>query len=200
MQYVINLNRLFNNIKINGGFQPEIITSIFINIRKLIESKNENKKYKVLMLYCNWLAHSKLERESTGLLILENIMNIIFESINRSNIEEIVVKISQEFSFTNLYNEINELFDVNSISKLILDKSTWNTVIKIIIVNIDKVPINLNNNKQEYLRLFEKAKHANQINNNFLIPKSLYLTIDNGKVFWNIEMQELFTLTGPLVM
>jgi hypothetical protein len=193
------LNAIFNKMIGNRGFQPEILHSVFIAIRRLIEQNSKENDYKTTWFYCNWQAHVRIDRSSQGYSMIRKISQIFLQNLDNEDVDYISRKISNELSLSNLHNELDVLFDVYKINKLILEPNVWDFVVQVVVDNIDAVPITLPERSELYKELEEQVKKINPDHWEKILPTSLYVSVENGKAYWNLQMKQMLVIKGALL-
>lgn len=85
------------------------IRSLIILIRKRIElmKEVETQKYLIINLFCNWCAHTKIDKSNTGLRIIAKINDTLVEIKNSQDSSEIQLKLSQAIGYVFLRKELN---------------------------------------------------------------------------------------------
>ncbi|MFH1175572.1 MAG: hypothetical protein V1698_02515 [bacterium] len=93
-----------NNLLFNNGQE---VVYFLINARKIIDNENLKTKYKTLYVYCNWIVHSKLDRESSTKFISSLLSpNLILGKSNKEILSNIKKYVNDIFNFEKLKVDI----------------------------------------------------------------------------------------------
>lgn len=113
------------------------------SIRLLIEIDQCHLKYKTVSHYCNWLLHKELDRSKSPIIIKE----IADSFTNFSSKKDLIKRINNSISLTNLVVELKEILWVKMRSKDIVSKMDfedyWLKFIAIILNQIMLRPLKL---------------------------------------------------------
>lgn len=146
---------LINNPQFNDGYK---IVYFLVTARKIIENENEAGSYKILWAYCNWVVHTKLNKESSTEVISLLISPNVF--INKSR-KEIL---------HNIKKHVRDIFNFNKL-KSDLKKFT----------NDKNLPIDLSiKNWNSFCKLFLKEMQTSEIEFKVNIPVKIQIECENS--------------------
>ena len=131
------------------------VVYILSRVRKILEIKNQNEKYKLLKFYCNWTLHSKLDRKSTTVL-LKNLFeqDIDCKKVGKENARLLISKHSDFFKLSNLRQELGGFIKDNDLQFDWITKN-WSPFIKILLEIIKECPIIFDSDKLRQLELIK---------------------------------------------
>lgn len=122
--------------KINEVFQKgdrmteHELRSVMILIRKLLELMSDQDKlpYLLLVLFCNWAAHTEITKSNTGLRLLAKVNDALVGSRHSGDGLQIGLRMSEALSFSDLRKELVEFLTQNGLETAIIrDDRTWAT-------------------------------------------------------------------------
>lgn len=160
MQYHI-IEKL--GIHLNKGIKSESdVVYLFIEIGKFLE-QTENRDFRLLRFYRNWVAHHKIDRESAFKLagdFPERMESFIDDFFKRdvSRYDQLSEEISKFIAFNNLFLELNRFLDSNGISNPITTKEEQLSFSYLLIDILSDVPLVFPPDKFDNLRSFAFSK------------------------------------------
>lgn len=154
----IKLHKFLNN---HPRFKEECeVIYLMVEIRKILEV--ENKSYKTLRFYCNWVLHTKLcQEKTTGTLseIFENSVNLKKDAHrNAKNLKSVGVNF---FKLNILKKELKDFFKNKELPMELLNKNWWSFA-KLLLEIIKDRPVIFTPNKIKKLvitKLSNKEYH-----------------------------------------
>lgn len=125
---IIDKLRNFLNKHPIFGEECEVIY-LMVQIRKILDFKDNNNPYNTLRFYCNWVLHIKLNKEMTAKL-LSNILEPVVDSRKSGldNARNIIKSYSDFFKLNTLKKELSDFIKEYKLSESLVDKNWWKFV------------------------------------------------------------------------
>ncbi len=136
------------------------VVFILSRIRKILEIKNEKRKYKHINFYCNWVLHSKLDRRNTTDLLKDLFEKHIDSETTAKEIASILK--NNQSNFFKLITIKEELINFFENYNLSVDNiiNNWKSFEKLLLGLIKECPVIFTSNKLKQLEL-TKDKNNN---------------------------------------
>lgn len=144
--YVSDLNvKMDRLVSKKVQFDDQFAVYMFTQIRCLLEYKRSGYRFPTLMLYANWIVHSKLDRDQVGAGLLMRIVQVLRENLESD--KDVAQKVSAEFGVEKVKDELKTLFAENGINPLLVGEK-WREVIGQILRLVVSKPIVLDNRRR----------------------------------------------------
>jgi len=91
-----------------SNISEDEVRSLMVLIRKRLELMvdSEKEKYLVLNLFCNWCAHTKIDKSNTGLRIIARVNDALVAAKDSNDTQEIQLRISKAMGYVSLRKEM----------------------------------------------------------------------------------------------
>ncbi len=133
---------------------------IMTEIRKIIKIKKQEKEFKILNFYCNWVLHDKLNYSPTLKYIDDKFINIDFNQRGKSIAIEMKSKHSDFFKFNDLKNDLILFLDKLEFSRNILSEN-WIFFLKKILEIIEECKVDFSKIKNSKFKTLNIEKDQN---------------------------------------
>jgi len=146
MDKQVLLNNLRTNMPNDSLFNSgQQVVYFLISARKIIDNENLTSKYGTLYIYCNWIAHCKLDKKSSTEFISSLLSpNLILGKSRKEIISNIKKYVNNVFNFKKLKADIGRFVkDENILANPLL---SWSSFCKHFLkeVNTSEIEFNIN--------------------------------------------------------
>jgi len=195
------ITRIIDNATARGELSWGDVVALFVVTRELLESKGIKQKFPRVNMYCNWMVHTKLSRESAVFEMLESATSRLIEH-GASNPNDVLLNVSELFFVDELRDQLAKLFHEYGLSTVFFeDARNWNGIFSAVLDNLENKPIEypdkvkLNGKgvaNKHYTRAYKKA-----CGDEVWIVTELSLAIDDkNKVHWKLQTHPKINITG----
>lgn len=142
-------NKIQLIINLGSGIDEDRTRSLMNLVRKEIELMSDVKKqkYLILNLFCNWSAHTKIDKSMSGLKILARINDALVKVKNSVDINTIQAELTNAIGFKELYSEFKSFLSFIGVCE-IMPNNEWTIIANNLIEIIRDVPITFPNSKK----------------------------------------------------
>ncbi len=150
------MNKYTNNIKeiiASDTIDSHRISSMFSNIRNLIDNDSTKSKYELVYFFCDWSSHIDLDRSIFCRDLLDNLSDVWLDLKDKDGVtdKEIIYAFNKSvFSFGTLRNELMKLFTEHNIDNTIISSDNeWKNLASVILYHLSGRTIK-RNSKYKY--------------------------------------------------
>lgn len=119
------------------------VRSFMILVRKSMELMNDQDRqyYSTLNLFCNWVAHTKINQSIAGLRTLATINDVLVKVKSASGSSNVLDPLTRAIGFEQLYSQLVAFLNTTGIAHRLDDKGIWGLWVDHLIEIISDVPI-----------------------------------------------------------
>lgn len=140
-KYINNINEIIGSDTIDS----HRISSMFSNIRNLIDNDGTKSKYELLYFFCDWSSHIDADRSIFCRDLLDRLSDVWLDLKEKDGVtnKEIIYAFNKSvFSFEILRSEFIEFFTEHKIDNTIISSDTeWKNLASVILFHLSGRPI-----------------------------------------------------------
>lgn len=145
------MNKYINNINeavVSDTIDSHTVSSMFSNIRNLIDNDGTKSKYALLYFFCDWSSHIDVDRSVFCGDLLDRLSDVWLDLKDKYGVtnKDIIYAFNKSvFSFGILRNELIEFFSEHKIDDTIISSDAeWENLASVILFHLSGRPIRRN--------------------------------------------------------
>ena len=137
------------------------VQHLFNLSRKLIERLPEAtaEQFALLKFYCDWTAHSKIDRSAEGALVVERLHSIVNAHMKRRDNSTMVADLTAALSLDKIHDQLNDLLHLfDGEIGFSIDDIQWRRIVVQLLEVITHSPLKIAGAKKSLMRVRERIK------------------------------------------